>query len=227
MFQHEILKPCGVVRKETKAGRRYATPEGNIYPSVTTVLSQIDKDSLNAWKEVVGQEEAKRIVRLAAARGTSLHSIVERHLLNQEIVLGRELPSVSFLFTMLRKSLANINTVYGIEYPVYSDVLKAAGTVDLIAKYKGKNSIIDVKTARKLRIEDHILTYYYQVTAYALMVEEVAKLPIEQVVILIVGEEHMEPQEFICSKEKYLSDVKKIFTQEATCKLVSEAKIQS
>jgi genome maintenance exonuclease 1 len=57
----------------TNKGRTYVTPDGNVYPSVTTVLSPYSKDAINSWRKRVGEEEANRVSRLAASRGTKLH----------------------------------------------------------------------------------------------------------------------------------------------------------
>ncbi len=41
--------------------RKYVTPHGKEYPSITTVLSVLSRDSIEAWKKRVGYEKAKRI----------------------------------------------------------------------------------------------------------------------------------------------------------------------
>ena len=35
----------------TDSGRNYLTPDGNQYPSVTTVLSILNEDIIRAWRE--------------------------------------------------------------------------------------------------------------------------------------------------------------------------------
>ena len=42
------------VNEET--GRTYLTPEGNSYPSITTVLSNYNKKALMEWRNRVGEE---------------------------------------------------------------------------------------------------------------------------------------------------------------------------
>jgi len=47
---------------ETINGKRfYLTPEGNKYPSVTTITSQHNKQSILEWRKRVGEAEANRI----------------------------------------------------------------------------------------------------------------------------------------------------------------------
>ena len=73
MFNHvdhgiELPK---LTRETTESGRRYFTPEGNAYPSITTVLSILSKEAIKAWRARVGAEEANKISRQAAGRGTA------------------------------------------------------------------------------------------------------------------------------------------------------------
>jgi genome maintenance exonuclease 1 len=72
---------------------------------------------------------------------------------------------------------------------MYSKKLTIAGQVDCIAEYNGKLSVIDFKTANKERQESWIESYFLQTTAYAMMYEETFGTPIEQVVILLAGED--------------------------------------
>ena len=57
----------------TEEGRRYLTPNGDAYPSVTTVLSDYNKAAILEWRKRVGNEEANKISRLASSRGTRVH----------------------------------------------------------------------------------------------------------------------------------------------------------
>ena len=41
--------------------RHYTTPNGDRYPSVTTVLSSMSAEGIAAWRARVGTEEANRI----------------------------------------------------------------------------------------------------------------------------------------------------------------------
>ena len=45
----------------TEQGRRYLTPSGDAYPSVTTILSEYNKKAIQAWRQRVGAEEANKI----------------------------------------------------------------------------------------------------------------------------------------------------------------------
>ena len=65
--------------------RRYSTPSGAAYPSITTVLSILKENELFEWRRRVGEAEANRISSYASKRGTAVHSIIEDYLNNETI----------------------------------------------------------------------------------------------------------------------------------------------
>ena len=67
-----VLKTKTVDRK-----RFYVTPEGNEYPSITTVLSPRNKEGLMKWRKRVGNDVANHIASKAAVRGTKVHKMCE------------------------------------------------------------------------------------------------------------------------------------------------------
>ena len=70
--EHDVVLPK-LTRKTTETGRKYFTPEGNAYPSITTVLGILSKQGIIDWRKRVGEEEANKISRQAATRGTAVH----------------------------------------------------------------------------------------------------------------------------------------------------------
>ena len=60
--------------------RFYVTPEGNEYPSITTVLSPRNKERLMKWRKRVGEKVANHICNKAATRGTKVHKMCEDYL---------------------------------------------------------------------------------------------------------------------------------------------------
>jgi genome maintenance exonuclease 1 len=61
--------------------------------------------------------------------------------------------------------------------------------VDCVAEFDGKLSIIDFKTARREKDDEHIQHYYMQAAAYAVMFEERTKIPVNRLVIAIAVED--------------------------------------
>lgn len=184
-----------------KGKRFYVTPEGNKYPSITTVLSDRNKEGIVKWRESVGNDVANQVMRQAASRGTAVHTLIENYLNNEELSKQAVLPVA--LFVTMKSELDNINNIRIQEGGLYSDKLGVAGRVDCIADYKGKISVIDFKTSTKEKKEAWVENYFIQGSAYCEMYEERFLQPIEQVVILIVTEDGA-VQTFIKDKKDYL-----------------------
>ncbi len=199
---------------ETINGKRfYKTPEGLLYPSVTTITSQHGKDKIIEWRRRVGEEEANRISTKASNRGTKVHKICENYLNNEEDYartnpahIHKTMPDSIAMFKSLQPLLdEHVNNIHALEIPLYSHHLKVAGRVDCIAEYDGKLSIIDFKTSGRLKEESWIKGYFMQCSAYAVMYEERTGIPVSQIVIMIaVDSEH--PQVFIKKRNDYIKD---------------------
>ena len=58
VFEHEYLDlGYDDLVTENKDGKRlYNTPDGNQYPSVTSVLSIINEDKIAAWRKRIGEK---------------------------------------------------------------------------------------------------------------------------------------------------------------------------
>tara|TARA_R100001480_G_scaffold93176_1_gene99067 strand:- start:278 stop:970 length:693 start_codon:yes stop_codon:yes gene_type:complete len=190
-----------ITTESIKGKRFYVTPEGNKYPSITTVLSDRNKEGIIRWRESVGNDVANQVMRQAASRGTAVHTLIENYLNNEELSKQGVLPVA--LFATIKSELDNINNIRIQEGGLYSNKLGVAGRVDCIAEYKGKISVIDFKTSTKEKKEEWVENYFIQGSAYCEMYEERFLQPIEQVVILIVTEDGA-VQTFIKDKKDYL-----------------------
>ena len=211
MFKHVPVELQPITATNKDGVRLYETPEGNKYPSITTVLSVRNKQGLVEWRKRVGDEVANHISRTAAARGTKVHHMCEDYLNNMESEWPEKFKEHKknflpyCLFTQLKeKVLCNVNNIYAQEAGLYSDKYKVAGRVDCIAEYKGTLSIIDFKTSTKEKNDEWNESYYIQGSAYAEMFEERTGIEISQVVILVVTEDGT-VQEFIKDKQEYLN----------------------
>mgnify|MGYP001476705885 FL=1 len=205
IYNHKTINLPEIKATTTDGVRLYETPEGNKYPSITTVLSVRNKKGLFEWRKRVGEDVANYVARKAANRGTSVHHMCEDYLNNdfdEEKHKKKFLPYV--LFNQLKESvLQKVDNIYAQECGLYSDKYKVAGRVDCIAEYEGKLSIIDFKTSSKERSDDWNESYYIQASAYAEMFEERTGITIDQVVILVVTEDGV-VQEFVKNKTEYL-----------------------
>ena len=210
MFTHKQVTLPKLTTETINHKRFYVTPEGNKYPSITTVLSTRKKEGLWEWRKRVGNDVANHIARTSAARGTSIHHMCEDYLNNMQRDYPEEFAKHEkkflhyCLFKQLRdEALKNINNIYAQEAGLYSDKYKVAGRVDCIAEYDGKLSIIDFKTSSKERSDEWNESYYIQASAYAEMFEERTGIGINQIAILVVTEDGV-IQEFVKNKTDYL-----------------------
>jgi hypothetical protein len=183
----ELPKLQSVTHSDGK--RYYTSPNGVLLPSVTTVIGAKKKQSIMEWRQRVGEEEANRVSRFASGRGTKMHNLVERYLLNEAVDWNIEMPDGVYMFRKIARELKNINNIHYMEEALWSEKIGLAGRVDCIAEWKGKLSIIDFKTSQKIKTKDQITDYFAQCTAYALMYEELVGNPIDQIVILMAVDE--------------------------------------
>jgi len=173
-------------RRDSPDGRRYVTLDGNAYPSVTTILSILGEESLAKWRKRVGEEEANRIGARAAARGTQVHSLIEKYLKNEEDCREGFLPHVVQSLENLRPLLdKHVTKVYAQEVPLYSDHLQMAGTCDAVVEWDGVPTIVDWKTSRRPKKKANIGNYFMQLSAYAVMWEERTGMAINQTRIVM------------------------------------------
>ena len=205
MFSHTPVDLPPVKARNSDGVRLYETPEGNKYPSITTVLSIRNKKGLHEWRKRVGYDVANYVARTAANRGTAVHHMCEDYLNNdfdEEKHKKKFLPYCLFK-QLAKETLDNVDNIHAQECGLYSDKYKVAGRVDCIAEYNGKLSIIDFKTSTKERSDEWNENYYIQASAYAEMYEERTGKPIDQIVILVVTEDGV-VQEFVKEKHDYL-----------------------
>lgn len=197
-FNHNITSIPLAVQTEINGVRYYQTPQGKLYPSITTVLSKTsDMSGLDEWRERVGNDVAEQIMREAQIHGTMTHKLCEDYLNNKESEEDfADIPKSHF--EKLKPYLHKMNNIRGIELPLYSDELEIAGTCDCIAEYNGDLSIIDFKTSKSRLVEhyDKVQKYFMQATAYSLMWKERTGTEIDQIVI-IGSEETGDIAEFI------------------------------
>lgn len=190
----------------TENGKRfYKTPDGLLYPSVTTITSLIGKDAILAWRKRVGEAEANKISTQASSRGTRMHGICEDYLCNKQFK-PTIMPDALAMFKSIQPILDEcIDDVHAIEAPLYSHHLRVAGRVDCVAKYNGRLSIIDWKTSSKQKDEKWIQNYFMQCSAYAVMFEERTSIPVPQLVVIIAvaGDN---PQVFVKKRNDYIKE---------------------
>lgn len=193
MFNHlNLITPIEITAKDGPRGRFYTTPEGNKYPSITTVLGAGEKEWLTEWRLSMGIEKADKETKRAAERGTAVHAMVEEYLNNNPDPTQQYPGSDAVLvFNKMRFILNKIDNIITQETALWSDEMKVAGRVDCVGDYKGKLSLIDFKTSTGNKRESMIGDYYLQTTAYALMFQERYGIQIDNLVIIMGVEKDM------------------------------------
>jgi hypothetical protein len=199
-IEHDIPK---LQRKTAPSGSRvYETPNGNSYPSVTTVTGLLNQQAIKEWRARVGEKVANEISNRAATRGTRVHQLCEDYLSNKDV-------SVDMFDHDMWKSfqpiLDGIDNVHALETPLYSDHLAVAGTVDCIAEWNGRLSIIDFKTSKRAKTKDQIKNYFMQCSAYAVAFEELTGIPVDTLVILMAVDDE-DPIVFVEKRDDYIAD---------------------
>ena len=198
-------------------GLRHYTIDGSQkkLPSVTTVLGQTQpkekQESLERWRNKVGLREAQKITRDAAIRGTAMHKYLEDLIRGQRSLdltpLGVEATKMAEI--IVERGLNDCSEIYGIEATLYYPNLYA-GSVDLVAKYKDKVSIIDFKQTNKPKQREWIGDYFLQMAAYGMAHDAVYGTSIEQGVIMMCSKDGyyqqfmIEGDEFRQAKHKFL-----------------------
>lgn len=205
-IKHDVPK---LQRIDSPAGRVYATPTGEKYPSVTSVVSLLTSHEIAKWRQRVGEQEASRISTKASKRGTSIHSLCEEFLLGKNPV-----PSIidHEMFKSLVPVIDNIDNIHCLETQLFSHHLQVAGTVDCIGEFEGKMSVIDFKTSSRPKSADMIDHYFMQTSAYAVMFEELTGIPVPNLVIIMGVDDH-DPIVFKEKRNRWINDFKELRQQ--------------
>ena len=201
-FKYPNLK-----RVENKLGRFYIDSKDEEVPSVTTVLSSTsDKSGIDEWKKRVGHEEAERILKESTTIGTNVHNALENYLQDKKWNINDDgsyisKTSISILNCFIDNLINDIDEVWGLEVGLILDGLYA-GTADCIGKFDGQESLIDFKTAKKVKPKEWIEDYFLQCSAYANAHNVMFGTNIEQIVILM-ADRNQEFKRFIASGREF------------------------
>ena len=181
------------ISRETIDGvRKYATPDGEKLPSVTTILSATSPpekmQALNEWRKRMGPAKAQEITTEAAGRGTRMHKYLEDFIMTGELKAPGSNPysiqSNAMAKTIMERGLVNCSEYWGTEIPVYYPKVYA-GTTDLAGVHSGSEAIMDHKQTNKPKKREWIDDYFIQLAAYAAAHDEVHGTKIRKGVIFM------------------------------------------
>lgn len=202
--------PYKTLLKETIDGsRKYATPDGEKLPSVTTILdatkSEESKRTLQAWRRRVGPAKAQEISTEAANRGTRMHKWLENYIKTGATGEPGTNPyskqSHAMAESIIQNGLKKCNEYWGTEVTLYYPKIYA-GTTDLVGVHESEESILDFKQTNKPKKREWIDDYFIQLAAYAAAHNEVYNTKIRKGVILMCSADN-NFQEFIIQGSEF------------------------
>jgi len=214
-------------RSMIRGQRHYDIGSVEKLPSVTTILSATQpkekRESLERWKQSVGEEQATRIKDQAATRGTAMHNILEGYLLGQGHLDLTEVGQNAH--TMAQQIINNglkgsLHEIWGSEVTVYYPGLYA-GATDVVGVYEGYQSIVDFKQTNKPKRREWIEDYFLQLAAYAMAHNHVYGTQITQGCILMCSKDNyfqrfvVNGNEFKQYKHKWLRRVDEYYNQKS------------
>ena len=176
--------------------RHYDVGEEKL-PSVTTILqatqTEEKRQSLERWKQRVGDQAAEQIKNTAANRGSIMHHILESYLLDQRHAdlsdLGRQAGVMAQ--TIYNEGLEGcMDEIWGSEVALYYPELYA-GATDLVGVYEGQEAIVDFKQSNKPKRREYVEDYFTQLVAYAMAHNTIYGTKINKGVVLM------------CTKDNY------------------------
>jgi PD-(D/E)XK nuclease superfamily len=185
--------------------RHYVTPDGK-FPSITSVLGAFPKPELMAWIKSIGEKESTRISTLAANKGSKLHSLCEKYLLNEDIDKKDFMVDSLSRFYEFKPILNRINNIHCLESSLYSKKLMVAGRTDCISEFDGDLSIVDFKTSRREKKEEWIEEYFLQAAFYHIAYWELTGIKTKKLVILISVEDGQN-QIFVKDPKTYIPKI--------------------
>jgi len=205
---------CFIYPKTTRESidglRHYVVDHSHItekLPSVTTILkdteSEEKKQSLADWASRIGESAAEKVVSESAARGTAMHKILEKYILEEGYLdltnVGREAHNMAL--QVIQKGLCNISEYYGTECTLYYPGLYA-GQTDLVGVHKGQDAIIDFKQTNRPKKREWIEDYCLQLAAYAMAHNFIYRTQITKGVVMMCSKDNFY-QEFVIEGEEF------------------------
>ena len=196
-------------KRELIEGRRhYDINEGQgKLPSVTTILDRTQsaekREALRKWREAKGEEEATRIVDSSAARGTAMHKILEKYIIEDGYLdlTDNGLQAHNMAKQVIERGLCNVPEFYGSEATLYYPGLYA-GSTDLVCIHKGEDAIVDFKQTNKPKKREWVEDYFLQLSAYGMAHDYVYKTTINKAVIMMCSKDNYY-QEFVISGSEF------------------------
>ena len=214
-------KNCKQINDPITRKRVYATPDGELLPSVTTILSATkDMTHLNEWRKRVGFDKAAQITKEAAGVGTAMHANLERFLIGEQRQPGNNPVHVQankMADIIITNGLRKMDEVWAMEQSLYFPGLYS-GTTDLIGVFEGQPAIADHKQTNRPKKPEWVEDYYLQLAAYMTAHNEVYGTDMRRGVIFMCSRDlqyqqfDLNPDDFHKYQDLWLSKVEEYYT---------------
>ena len=193
------------VRESIEGVRHYDVGKEKL-PSVTTILkateSEEKKQSLANWASRIGDSAAEKIKEESAARGTAMHKILEKYILEQGYLdltnVGKQAHNMDI--RVIEQGLCNVSEYYGSEVTLYYPGLYA-GQTDLACVHNGSDAIVDFKQTNKPKQREWISDYFTQGAAYCMAHDTIYGTYIDKFVVMMCSAD-LYYQEFILQSKE-------------------------
>jgi len=196
--------------RETIDGtRKYATPDGEKLPSVTTILDATKPPekmkALMEWKKRVGPAKAQEITTEAAGRGTRIHKWLEdwvkTNSMGEPGTNPYSIQSHKMASMIIDQGLSRCQEFWGSEVslcfsPYY------AGTTDLVGVHDGSETVMDFKQTNKPKKREWIDDYFLQLVFYGTAHNSMYETNIRKGVIFMCSSDY-QYQEFIIEGKEW------------------------
>ena len=171
--------------------RHYGVDDSTVYPSITSIISYINRAKWAEWRQRVGMEEANRVSKHSTSRGTKFHLITEYYMRNEDYTALDEwnVPLIQLMFNAAKPHLdSRLDNIFQQETTMCSHKLCLAGTVDCICEVDGELAVVDFKTSKAEKPEEWLEDYFVQLSAYWAMFSERTGVTPKKLVVFLVGE---------------------------------------
>ena len=194
-------------QREKIEGKRHYVFDTEKLPQETTILDATQpeekKKSLADWAARIGEEAAEKIKSEAAVRGTAMHKILEKYVLEEGYVdqtnVGKQAHNMAI--QIIQNGLSDVTEYYGTECTLYYPGLYA-GQTDLVGIHKGQDAIIDFKQSNKPKRPEWIGDYKLQLAAYAMAHNILFNTQITKGVVMMCTKDNYY-QQFVIEGEEF------------------------
>ena len=223
MYNPNKYKYVPLLRETINGSRKYATPDGEKLPSVTTILDktkpQEKRDALENWRKRVGTDKAQQITTEAAGVGTAMHGNLERFVCGMQRQPGNNpvhIQANKMADVIIENGLSKVNEIWAMEQSLYFPGL-FSGTTDLVGVHEDEPAVMDYKQTNKPKKAEWVEDYYLQLMAYILAHNEVYGTDIKKGVIFMCSRAFeyqqftLEPKDFNKWQDAWLTKVEEYY----------------